>query len=268
MTLPTNTLTPALDATLDAFIGGRVMALQAKDGRHRSGLDAVMLAASLPADTRGMVVDLGAGCGVAGFCAAARLPEVSAVLVDNDRHALDLALSGLEVPENSHFADRVGVVEADIQAPENARIAAGLDRSMADHVIMNPPYRDPSSVRVSPNGSRAAAHVLDDAGLEKWLRTACSILRNDGSLTVIWPAERLTVLLNATSRRLGGISVFPLFPYSGEPANRVIVSGIKGSRAPLRLLPGLVLHETDGVFSPTASRVLRGGEGLFSDNIR
>jgi len=45
-------------------------------------------------------------------------------------------------------------------------------------------------------------------------------------------------------------------------AIRVIVRGIKGSRASLSLLPQLTLHGDDNCFRPEIERILRGGAGL------
>jgi tRNA1(Val) A37 N6-methylase TrmN6 len=42
----------------------------------------------------------------------------------------------------------------------------------------------------------------------------------------------------------------------------VLVQGRKGSRAPLALMPGLVLHEADGSLSAAAEAVMRHGEAL------
>jgi tRNA1(Val) A37 N6-methylase TrmN6 len=42
----------------------------------------------------------------------------------------------------------------------------------------------------------------------------------------------------------------------------VIVSARKGSRAPLALLPGVVLHRDDGGYSPAAEAVLRDAVAL------
>jgi tRNA1(Val) A37 N6-methylase TrmN6 len=46
------------------------------------------------------------------------------------------------------------------------------------------------------------------------------------------------------------------------PAKRVILQLRKGSGAPLALLPGLVLHEAGGRFTPEADAVLRDGASL------
>ena len=69
-------------------------------------------------------------------------------------------------------------------------------------------------------------------------------------------------MLRLLDGRFGDIAVFPLFPKKGEPATRIILQGRKGSRAGLRLLPGLVLHEQDGNYTAKAEAVLRGCEAL------
>jgi tRNA1(Val) A37 N6-methylase TrmN6 len=56
--------------------------------------------------------------------------------------------------------------------------------------------------------------------------------------------------------------VYPLFPKQGVPAKRVLVQGVKGSRAPLELLQGMVLHQADGSYTQEADFILRDGAGL------
>ena len=56
--------------TRDAFLGGRVRIWQPKSG-FRSGIDAVLLAAAVPARTGETVLELGCGTGAALACLAA-----------------------------------------------------------------------------------------------------------------------------------------------------------------------------------------------------
>jgi tRNA1(Val) A37 N6-methylase TrmN6 len=47
------------------------------------------------------------------------------------------------------------------------------------------------------------------------------------------------------------------------PATRILVQGRKGSRAPLSILPGLLLHAATGHgFTPQAETVLRAAAAL------
>jgi tRNA1(Val) A37 N6-methylase TrmN6 len=70
-------------------------------------------------------------------------------------------------------------------------------------------------------------------------------------------------VLAAFEGRFGGLKVLPLLPRADAAAHRVIVQGVKGSRAPLQLMPGFVLHGADGQFTPAAQDILRHGAALL-----
>jgi tRNA1(Val) A37 N6-methylase TrmN6 len=101
---------------------------------------------------------------------------------------------------------------------------------------------------------------MDLAG---WLAACLRMLKPDGYLTLIHRADRLDELLAALLGRAGDVIVFPLWPAAaGRPAKRVLIQARKGARGPLRLVPGLVLHDRDGRFSNVAESVLRDGLAL------
>ncbi len=248
--------------SVDAFLGGRVEAVQPARGHHRSGLEAVLLAASLAPDLAGELVDLGGGAGVAGLCAAARCPGATIAIVERDLDLLDCARAALVRPANQAFADRVRVVALDIGAPERERAAAGLARGRVVAVLTNPPFHEGAAVRPSPAAARAAAHVLG-VPLAQWFRVAASALRPDGVLVVIIPVWSLEPALGALSGRFGAARILPIHPRAALPAHRVLLRATKGSRAPLAILPGLVLHGPDGNrFLPPVEALLRGEAGL------
>ena len=60
-----------MDATCDAFLGGRVKVFQPKQG-FRAGTDSILLAAALEADFSGHALEVGCGAGGALFPAAIR----------------------------------------------------------------------------------------------------------------------------------------------------------------------------------------------------
>ena len=57
-------------------------------------------------------------------------------------------------------------------------------------------------------------------------------------------------------------SLLPLWAKPRQPAKLLLLRGIKGSRAPFRVLPGLVLHAPDGAFTAEIDAILRGGAAL------
>jgi tRNA1(Val) A37 N6-methylase TrmN6 len=245
----------------DAFLGGRLEALQPQ-GHHHAGLEAVLLSAAVAPDFAGSVVDLGAGAGVVGMAIAARAPQAEVMLVERDPVAIEAARQSLARPANAGFAGRVKITAADITAPEAGRVAAGLGRAFADVVLMNPPFRDPAGTP-SPNPARRGAHVPEEGGLEAWVRTAASVLKPTGRIVIIFRADGLGEVLAALDGRFGGSTILPVHPRAALAAGRILVAAEKGSRAASRILPGLTLHgEAGNAYLPDAERILRHGASL------
>jgi len=247
--------------TVDAFLGGRLEAVQPAAGHHRSGLEAVLLAAAISSGAAGRVIDLGSGAGVAGLCAAVRASGVSVTLVERDGDLLAAASAALARPANAAIANRVALARLDIATDgEAARTMAGVLREDAAIVLTNPPFRPEGAVRASPHPARAAAHIAA-GGLDPWFRFAAWALQPGGTLVAILPAASLYEALDGLAGRFGDIAVLPVHPRRDEPALRVLVSARKGSRAPFSLLPGLVLHDGPR-FTPAAEAIFRGEAGI------
>lgn len=250
--------------TLDRFLDGRLTLEQPAHGRHRAGLDAVLLAGAVPEAATGRVVDLGAGVGTAGLAVAARVPGVSIVLADHDPDVLRLARANASRPENAAFGGRVEVVDIDLMAAGRAREAV-LPRESAEWVICNPPFFAPHEVRASPAEARALAHVFSRGTLDDWVRVAAATLVAKGELALIFKGDGLADLLAACNGRFGALTIVPIHPRAGAPAHRLIVTAIKGSRARPSILPGLVLHPAGtNDYLPEAEAILRGRRGLAS----
>jgi tRNA1(Val) A37 N6-methylase TrmN6 len=81
-------------------------------------------------------------------------------------------------------------------------------------------------------------------------------------MAMVHTAAALPAILAAAEGRFGGLAVLPVHPRAGEPAIRVVVTGRKASRAPLTLLPPLVLHDEVGAFTPRAAAILRNGAAI------
>jgi tRNA1(Val) A37 N6-methylase TrmN6 len=255
------------EVSVDAFLGGKVEALQSKTGHHREGLEAILIASAIEPGFAGTIVDMGAGVGVAGMAIAARCPRVTVTLVERNPEAVALARAALTRPANAGFAARVSIAAVDIAAPESDRAAAGLGRATADALVMNPPFHDREQGTTSPSAGRADAHVLAATGIDPWLRAAASALRPDGGLVIVFRADRLDTLLLALAGRFGGAAILPIYPRSGADAHRVLIGARKGNRAPARLLPPLTLHpEAGSAYLPEAEQILRHGASLAEAN--
>jgi tRNA1(Val) A37 N6-methylase TrmN6 len=239
--------------TLDTVLGGRVILHQPALG-YRAAIDPILLAAACPAEPGESIVDLGCGVGTAALCLARRVPGVRCIGIDLQP---DLAMLANRNAQENKLADRVRFLAGDI-----------LDRTLpiyaelADHVIVNPPYLRRGTATPSDNPVKALANIEGDADLAAWVTAAAKAVRSGGTITFIHRADRLPELLALLSTRCGGLAILPLHPKAGAAAHRVIVAGRLDQRLPATLLPGIILHEADGSFSPTLQRILRDGAAL------
>jgi len=248
--------------SVDAFHRGRFVLVQPRRG-HRAGLDAMLLAACVPDGFCGRLADLGAGAGAAGLAVAARCPQARIVLVEREAEMVAHARLTLDHAANAPFRGRVELLAADVTLTGAARREAGLADAAFDFALMNPPFNEAAD-RASPDTLRRAAHVMEDGLFGRWLRTAAATVKPRGGLALIARPQSLGQILAALEGRFGGARILALHPRPDEPAIRVVLRAVRGSRAPLSLMPPLVLHDSAGNgFSARTDAAINGQTALF-----
>ncbi len=235
-------------ATFSHLLGGRVKVMQPVKG-YRIGMDGALLAAACAGlMPRGRALELGCGAGGALLSLQMRCPE--------------LALTGIE-----READYAGLARDNVSL--NATSTAILDGDIAkgfksfalerfDLVFSNPPYFDDPGLLRAPHEAKRPAWIADD-GLGAWLDFALAAVKDGGDIVFIHRADRLGDLLAGLSAKAGSFAVRPILPFADKDAKRVIVRAQRLGKAPLRLLPALVLH--DGGMrkhTPEVDTILRG----------
>jgi len=241
------------DVTEDRFLGGRVRVRQPARG-FRSGLDAVMLAAAVPARAGDEVLELGSGAGVASLCLAARVTGCNIIGAEYDSGLVALANENASL---NSVSPQVHFVEADVLSLPRAL------RKGFDHVFCNPPFHGDGTH--SPDEQRARA-LHDRKHLGHWLSAGFKRTASGGTFTAILRADRLNEALAALPAV--GIAVLPLWPKRGEAAKRTIVQVHKDARTPLKLLAGLSLHKPNGKYTADADAILREGAALVIGDSR
>lgn len=239
----------------DRFLGGRLRILQPRTG-YRAAMDPVLLAASVPAKPGQSVLELGCGAGVASLCLGARVAGLQLSGVELQADYADLARRN---------ADANGQVLT-VWTGDLAALSGVLRVQSFDHVIANPPYFPANGGTAAQDGGREAA-VRENLPLAEWVRVGMSRLKPGGVLVMVQLAERLPDLMAALAGR-GGVTVLPLVPRAGRPANRLILRVKKGSRGAFTLLSPFVLHDGaahqgDGdSHSAAAQAILRDGAAM------
>ena len=238
------------EPTEDKLLGGRVRLVQPCTG-YRAAMDAVLLAAAIPTANGERVMDLGSGVGAASMCLASRIVGCQ---IEGAELQPDLVSLGEQNILLNGFERRVRFFVADVSTLDD-----GFNEKF-DHVMINPPYLQ--AVRAQPTDSPDPARVEVGLGLDGWVDAAASVIQDGGTMTFIHRADRLDELLARIRSVAGGISVVPIWPGPGKEAKRVIVSARKGRRGPVRLCPGLTLHDNEGKYTSVANQLLFVGSAL------
>jgi len=241
--------------TEDGFLDGRLRILQPEKG-YRAGIDAVFLAASIPCAPDDKVFEAGMGTGVAALCLAHRVPGVHITGVEI---ATRYAMLAEENAKRNDCGSGIKVIHADVKDTLRRDVALLPAANSFTHAFANPPYFEEGKSTPSPVALKAGAHSFSPEDLDLWIKALHGLLEPRGTATLIYRAEALPKILINFEGRFGDITVAPLFPRHGLAATRIIVQGVKGSKAPIQLLPGLVLHGEDGKFTAAAEAILRDG---------
>ena len=233
----------------DRVLGGRIHLRQPRRG-YRAGLDAALLAAACDALPGQRVIEAGCGVGGALLAAAARRPDTAFVGVERDPDALALAQYNITA---NNLGERVEALAGDVAQAFRALGLAPFDAAMA-----NPPFFDEPAALRGPAPERAGAYLADD-GLGAWIGFLLKAVREGGAITLIHRADRLADMLALLAPKAGSVRIRPIQPFADEPAKRVLVRAIKTGRAPLMLLPPLILHDgAGGKHTAQVEAILRG----------
>jgi tRNA1(Val) A37 N6-methylase TrmN6 len=240
--------------TLDAILGGRVRLYQPAQG-YRVAIDPIFLSASILATEPDTVLDLGSGVGAASFCLAQRT-GCRVVGLEVQRDMIRLAARNAEL---NGLSRQVEFLHGNLMTPP-PRLAP----STFSHVMANPPYLSRQANTASPSLNKSTSNMLDHGpqDLKAWVQFACLMVRPQGTVTFVFPAESIDLLLHLLYGKVGHLKIFPLWISDSRSANRVIIRGIKGLQGPSQLCHGLNLHDSTGKFTQEADAVLRHGQAL------
>ncbi len=236
----------AFEVTEDALLGGRVRIRQPARG-YRVNVDTVLLAAAVEVRAGMRMMEAGCGVGAALIAVAVRNENISLLGVERETNIAEVARENVAL---NAMTQRIEIATGDA-------LDKHADYGVFDGVFLNPPFNAEGEGR-APAAVRRHAHV-SDVSIDQWIAALADRLKGGAALTLIHRAARLSELLSAFEGRLGAPEIIPIRPRAEAPAKRVIVRARKGSRAPLKLLRGLDLHDATGAkYAPETDAILKG----------
>lgn len=239
--------------TTDAFLGGKIHVLQPKRG-FRSGIDAVMLAAAVPALPDQTVLELGCGVGVASLCLDARIGNLHLTGVELQSEYAVLAQQNA-TSNNS---------EMDVICADLRQLPAPLRQKQFNHVMMNPPYFDRTQGHAANDEGRDVA-LAGTTPLSDWLDVGIRRLAPKGTLTIIQHISRLPEVLSAIQGRIGSIILRPIAAQLAADPGLFLLQAKHSGRAPFIMSQPWIMHGADAAngniesYTPDTKAILRDG---------
>ena len=237
-----------METTRGTLLGGRVEYVQPREG-YRTGIEPVLLAASVPAQAGQVVLEAGTGAGAGLLCLAARVAGVGGIGVELDPEMAELA--------RDNFVAN-GFVGLSVMTGDVTQMALPA----VDHAMANPPWHDPAGTLSPIARRRLATH--EDAGVEVWVAALGRAVRAGGSLTMIVPPGLVSRVASAGEiAGLGMASRVMLVPKLGREPKMVIMQAWRGrGQGRVGTERRIILHETDGAYTTAIDAVLRRGAAL------
>jgi tRNA1Val (adenine37-N6)-methyltransferase len=236
--------------TFDTLFDGKLKFIQDRRG-YRFSLDAILLAAFLEVKRGDVVADLGTGNGVIPIILAHHYPGIRVTGFELQATLFQRARRSIEV---NGFGERIQIVAADIRKMHMAARPESFDL-----VVCNPPYRRPSSGRLSPNAEKQIARHECAGGLEDFLAAAAFVLRRKGRFGVIYPATRSIELF--TTLRESGLEpkrVRMVHSRMESEASLVLTEAVKGGRSGVEVSPPLIVYSSTGIYTHELAAMLAG----------
>jgi tRNA1Val (adenine37-N6)-methyltransferase len=178
----------SLEKTTEDYILG-LKILQKRDG-HRLSIDPILLTSfTLPYIKKNdNVIDIGTGFGIIPLLISKRKKGVKIVGVEIQKDLVLLAEENLRI---NKLKQNIKIIEGDYR-----EFKERFKTEKFDIVLSNPPFREPSSGRISPKQERAIARHEFHGSMEELVKVSKYVVTPAGRICFVYPIRRFVELLS------------------------------------------------------------------------
>lgn len=243
-----------------------------RGGAYRFGLDALLLATDVAVQAHSpehgpCIVDLGAGCGIAGLCVALRhggsrllSVEVQATLGALAEVNVRAAQLAVDIPPG-----RWRVAHADVR--DTALWLTPEVAGKADFVVCNPPFFAAHAAHAAARTERQAARQELHGCLADFLAAAAACVHPAGMAKFIVPPARLPELLsNAAGLHAHSLRFIHPSPQADAYLVEVALRRLQSGGGGLLVRPPLCVRDEDGVYTPEVALRLATAAGAAASH--
>ena len=203
------------------------------------GTDAVLLSHFASGKRARRLLDLGTGSGIIPLLAAWNDPKLTAVGVDIQEQAAELAKNNMEL---NGLADRVEIITADLRSWRVPELSGSFDL-----VVSNPPYFPVASGKSSDNPCIAIAREERMCTLLDVCKAAAYYTKWGGSFSLVHRPERLAEAMHLlSSNGLEPKRLRLVHSRLDAAPSLVLIDAKRGASPGLTILPPLKLYDENG----------------------
>lgn len=174
-----------METTLDWI---RDLSLYQHRNGYRFSVDALLLSAFVNMKHVNNAVDLGTGSGIIGLLIAKRYRKARVMLVELQESLYRLAEKNIRL---NNLEERVSLMNADIR-----ELRSMLGPQTCDLVVSNPPFRKPTTGRLSAGDEKAIARHELKIKLPELVASTSYLLKGKGRFFMIFHPDRLLEVLD------------------------------------------------------------------------
>jgi tRNA1Val (adenine37-N6)-methyltransferase len=232
---------------LDELFNGRLKIIQKKGG-YRFSVDALFLAQFTSQLSAHSIIDLGTGSGIIPLILARKTAAHTIVGVEVQEEMADMARRTILLNE---LSERVTILHEDLRNMCDCFPPASFDL-----VVSNPPYYPVSDGRINPTEQKAIARHEIMISLEDLVARAHYLVKQTGSVVIIFPAKRLIDLLSAlTLAAIKPRLLRMIYSQKNGEGKLVIVEACKGGKQELEITQPFFVYDSKGGYSEEMQKI-------------
>ena len=205
----------------------------------RFGMDAVLLSDFARVRPHECVIDMGTGTGILPILMSGQQPD--AIF-----HAFEIQQDVAEMAQRSvQLNDLEGRIHIHSEDMRNAAKVLGYE--CANLVTCNPPYGKQNSTLKNAAQSVTIARHEEELTIESWVESCACVLRNQGRLCMVFPAQRMIELVDAYRKfRIEPKRIRLVYAKIDRAPYLVMLEGMKNAKPSLLWMPPLIVYELSG----------------------
>ena len=241
-----------LEITINKLFNEQITIKQYKKG-YRFSVDSPILADFVYEKEEKTYLEIGTGSGIIAIMMAFFDKNINNI---KKIYAIELQKSLYELAKENFIVNNIKNIELINEDIKN--IKKTIEPNIIDVVFSNPPFFEMSTGRVNPNNEKFIARHETSLKLEELIKISNYLLKANGKLKLIYPAEKLSkVLINMEKYSFGVSKIGIVYPKKGKNARLVLIEAIKGKKSiETKILPPVYINKNDKEYSNFVNNIL------------